>query len=181
MNAEWQPLLDQAAAGRKFWIGLFPEPNPALKGVMMLMQSANAARLEEVIEPESAHITVKHAGRCNSNVMLSLLEAAENLTKTISGCFSVRTDAVLRLSRHLALAIEPKNILWLSQSLDDVFEGRAKALTSFSGLPHLTVGKILPGHSVKCFAIEPIWLTFKGLTAVCGDAKLLFPFAESVF
>lgn len=177
-------IFDQVKAGRGLWLGLFPEHSEHLSENRMRILGGIPDRPEEMPDYEDLHITLVHLGK---NLSLKAVEGAhaamEVAASMQTGELILYMTGVLRLRRHLAIALIPDAVVNLRAILRMAMKDRQVSVNDkFGMIPHMTIAKLRDGSdSPRIPFINESPLCFRGLRMVCGDAFCTIPFTEGPF
>jgi len=182
MMQDTDKIFEQVKLGRGLWIGLFPERCEALAENRMRILAGIERRPDEMPELEDLHITLAHLGKNVSQSFVEKAHAAMEVTAAMHTEMMVNMTGVLRLRKHITIALVPDQVIKLRTSLRGSLNDRQINVDDRFGMtPHMTIAKFgeLEQPRVPFIAEKP--LLFKGLTMVCGEFACVIPFSEGPF
>lgn len=179
-----EELLATVKLGRGLWIGVFPEPSDDLLKMNELLMAVNATHgFSEIHPPSRLHVTLAHLGKSVSQRDAELAIVAVQMTANSRYDLFANMTGVLRLRKHLTIAMEHQHLMKLRLDLEQRLVDRGVAFDSrFPMIPHISVARLQEASQlVACPAVIERSLTFRGITMVCGDARLTSSFMTGPF
>jgi len=175
-------IFEQVKLGRGLWIGLFPEHCESLVENRQRILDGIENRPDEMPELKDLHLTLAHLGK---NMSLSFVErayASMEVTAAMHTETTISMTGVLRLKKHITIALVPDQVLKIRHHLVGSLSDRdIKVDTRFGMTPHMTIAKFGELEQPRVPFIQEKPLRFLGLTMVCGEFGTVIPFSEGPF
>lgn len=177
-------IFEQVKLGRGLWIGLFPEPSDDLVLNRQRILDQLDERPAEMPDTDDLHITLAHLGKNVSQKFVENAHAGMEMAASMQhGKTLINMTGVLRLRKHVTIALVPDQVLKLRATLRSALHDRHVIVDDRFGMtPHMTIVKLSSdADSPRIPYVLEKPLTFGGLTMVCGEFGCVVPFNEGPF